>query len=124
MTENAIEKETDVGLSDEQLEKKSKGKKRGSVDNEGRLKRLLAGTGQQTGKADWSAADPRWIAGVVHAITRVGGAVSFGYSRDGGAYSVSIMLDGDRETLWFNGGADIDAELEAVYATFNTDGLA
>jgi len=102
------------------LEKKRSKGKRGSVDNAGRLKKLLTGSGQQTGKADWSAADPRWLAGVVHVVTRLGGAVSFGYSRDGGAYSVSIMLDGDRETLWFNGGADIDAELEGVYATFET----
>jgi len=98
---------------------KDKKKKRGSVDNAGRLKKLLSGTGVQAGKADWSSADPRWIAGVVHTITRLGGAVSFGYSRDMGAYSLSIMLDGDRETLWFNGGCDIDAELEAVYATFD-----
>lgn len=109
-----------MGLSDAQLEKKNAAKKRGSVDNAGRLKALLAGKGGQSGKADWSSADPRWIAGVVHAITRVGGAVSFGYSRDGGAYSLSIMLDGDRETLWFNGGCDIDDELEGVYATFDT----
>lgn len=109
-----------MGLSDQQLEAKNAKKKRGTTDNVGRLKKLLAGTGQQTGKADWSAADPRWVAGVVHVVTRVGGAVSFGYSRDMGAYSLSIMLDGDRETLWFNGGADIDAELEAVYATFET----
>jgi len=108
-----------MGLGDAELEKRRKNGKRGTVDNNGRLKRLLTGTGQQTGKADWSAADARWIAGVVHVITRLGGAVSFGYSRDGGAYSVSIMLDGERETLWFNGGADIDAELEGVFATFD-----
>lgn len=107
-----------AGLADEK--KTAKSSKRGSVDNAGRLAKLLQGTGQQTGKADWSAADPRWIAGVVHVVTRLGGAVSFGYSRDMGAYSLSIMLDGDRETLWFNGGADIDAELEGVYATFET----
>lgn len=107
-----------AALADEK--KASKSTKRGSVDNAGRLKALLNKSGQQNGKADWSSADPRWIAGVVHVITRVGGAVSFGYSRDGGAYSLSIMLDGDRETLWFNGGADIDTELEAVYATFET----
>jgi hypothetical protein len=109
-----------MGLSDEALDAKAKNKKRGSTDNAGRLKKLLNGAGNQTGKADWSSADSRWIAGVVHVVTRVGGAVSFGYSRDGGAYSLSIMLDGDRETLWFNGGADIDQELEAVFATFET----
>lgn len=110
-----------MGLSDEKLDAKRKnGKGRGSVDNAGRLKTLLNKDGKASGKADWSAADPRWVAGVVHVVTRTGGAVSFGYSRDGGAYSLSIMLDGERETLWFNGGADIDAELEGVYAMFET----
>lgn len=107
-----------AGLADEKRTEK-KGK-RGTVDNNSRLKQLLGGNGQHSGKADWSSADPRWLAGVIHAVTRVGGAVSFGYSRDGGAYSLSIMLDGDRETLWFNGGADIDTELEAVFSTFET----
>jgi len=109
-----------VGKADDaQIQKRLDKKKRGSVDNAGRLQKLLNGKGNQTGKADWSAADPRWIAGVVVVVTRLGGAVSFGYSRDMGAYSCSIMLDGDRETLWFNGGADIDSELEAVYAMFD-----
>lgn len=101
----------------------AKDKKRGSVNNDGRLKRLLTGAGKETGKADWSSVDVRWIGAVVIAITRNGGAVSFGYSRDGGAYSVSIFLDGDRETLWFNGNADVEAELQQVFEAFGGDGV-
>lgn len=94
---------------------------RGSTDNGKRLAALLGG-GNGTGKqgADWGSADPRWIVAVITAVCRLGGAASFGLSRDGGAYSLTILLDGDRQTLWYNGSADLDAELEKVYETFNT----
>lgn len=94
---------------------------RGSTDNGKRLATLLGG-GSGTGKqgADWGNADPRWIVAVITAVCRLGGAASFGLSRDGGAYSLTILLDGDRQTLWYNGSADLDVELEKVYEAFNT----
>lgn len=107
-------------MADKKLEKS--GSKRGSVNNEGRLKKLLNKTGNGGGKADWTGADPRWVAAVVTAVTGQGGAVSFGYSRDGGAYSVGVFLDGDRETLWINGSAEINDELEAIWHMFDTFG--
>lgn len=87
--------------------------KRGSVNNAKRLAGLTGGT--KTSGADWGNCDPRWLAGVVVQITAKGGACTFGCSRDGGAHSLTLLLDGERETLWFNGDADLDAELERVY---------
>jgi hypothetical protein len=49
----------------------------------------------------------------------MGGAVTLGLSRDGGAYSLTLLLESERTTLWFNGGADLDAELEKVRATLD-----
>lgn len=89
-------------------------KKRGSVNNASRLQGLK-GAGQARG-ADWGACDPKWLAAVVVACTVLGGAVTFGTSRDGGAYSLTLMLDGDRAPLWFNGDADLDLEMEKVFA--------
>lgn len=87
---------------------------RGSVDNASRL----AGFADKHGSAsaDWGGCDPIWIQSVVVGITGLGGAVTFGTSRDGGAFSLTLMLDGERETLWFNGDAELDAELELVNA--------
>jgi len=98
----------------------SNGKKssRGSVNNARRLDALKGRAAG--GGADWGGCDPKWIAGVVVAATRLGGAVTFGFSRDGGAYSVAVWLDGERETLWFNGDSDLDAELEGVIAVLDT----
>lgn len=96
--------------------KKGKGK-RGSVRND---RRLAAIAQRRTGAAaDWLGCDPERVQAIVHKITAIGGAVTFGTSRDGGAYSVTLLLDGDRETLWFNGDAVLDDELQAVVETLD-----
>ncbi len=91
--------------------------KRGSVRND----RRLAAISQRRGgaAADWLGCSSERLQGVVHKITSLGGAVTFGTSRDGGAYSVTLLLDGDRETLWFNGDAELDEELQAVVETLD-----
>ena len=99
------------------LAKSGGSRKRGSTDNAGRLAAFSAGKGE--GKADWGGCDSRWIQAVLVKITGLGGAVTFGLSRDGGAHSVTLLLDGDRQTLWFNGDADLDVELEKVYAVLD-----
>lgn len=96
----------------------SKGKKRGSVNNAGRLE-AFRGRGK-TGGADWGACDPKWLQAVVVGISRLGGAVTFGLSRDQGAHFLTLLLDDGKETLWYNGDADLDDELEAVAATLDT----
>lgn len=87
-------------------------RKRGSVNNTKRLDAFRKGVGAAS--ADWGTCEPRKLLGVVEAITNLGGAVTFGLSRDQGAHSVTIMLDGERETLWFNGNADLDEALDQV----------
>lgn len=89
--------------------------KRGSVRNDRRLAALAQR--RTGGKADWAGCSSEKIQAVVSSITLLGGAVTFGTSRDGGAYSVCLLLEGDRETLWFNGDADLDDELQAVVET-------
>lgn len=89
-------------------------KKRGSVNNARRLQAFAERKG--SGGADWGGCDPKWMQAVVLAITGLGGAITFGLSRDEGAHSLTLLLDGDRQTLWFNGDADLDDELEGVCA--------
>ncbi len=85
---------------------------RGSVRNKDRLADF-AKRGKK-GEADWGGCDPQWLLTVLVGITKLGGAITFGLSRDEGAYSLTLLLDGSRETLWFNGDVDLDAELSAV----------
>lgn len=97
------------------------GKKgRGSVRNQDRLE---AFTGRGSGgAADWGGCDPARIQAVVVGITALGGAVTFGMSRNLGAHSLTLMLDDSRSTLWFNGDATLDDELDTVLVTL--DGIS
>lgn len=112
-----------MGIQDEQKgSKPNRGRgvkrERGSVRNDDRLAAFAQRKAGRSG--DWGAVEARWLQAVVVNITRLGGAVTFGLSRDGGAHSLTLLLDGNRETLWFNGDADLDAELETVNATLET----
>lgn len=95
-----------------------KGKARGSTDNAGRLEAFKSRSGD--GGGDWGGCDSERLQAVVVAITGLGGAVTFGLSRDGGAHSVTLLLDGGRQTLWLNGDADLDVELEGIVAVLET----
>jgi len=92
-------------------------KTRGSTRNVDRLS-AFAGRGGK-GMADWGACNPARLQAVVVGITAMGGAVTFGLSRDLGAHSLTLLLDGNRETLWFNGDADLDGELDGVVEILN-----
>ena len=45
---------------------------------------------QPTVPADWASVDASAICSVIHAITAMGGAIRFGYTRDGGAYAIGL----------------------------------
>jgi len=93
--------------------KGSKG--RGKTRNMDRL--AVFSKGSPSDGADWGGCDPARVQAVVVAITALGGACTFGLSRDMGAHSLTLMLDGERQTMWFNGGADLDEELGTVLGT-------
>lgn len=57
--------------------------------------------------ADWGTIDGSYVVDLIQVVSRLGGAVRFGYTRDGGAYSVGIYLDDDRETFYFKPGDDL-----------------
>lgn len=88
---------------------------RGSTRNTDRLAAFARGGGN--GSAGWHTCDPARLQAVVVAITELGGAITLGLSRDLGAHSLTLLLDGNRSTLWFNGGADLDEKLQEVEAT-------
>lgn len=85
---------------------------RGSVKNTARLDAFAERVGQ--GEAEWDTCDAERLKAVVCEITRMGGAVTIGLSRDQGAHSLTLLLDGERQTLWFNGNADLNGELDTV----------
>ncbi len=96
----------------------AKKKARGTVRNDNRLAAFSKGNGK--GGADWGGCNESKIQAVVVGITSLGGAVTFGLSRDKGAHSLTLLLDDKRETMWFNGDAVLDDELDDVVATLDT----
>jgi hypothetical protein len=91
--------------------------RRGSVNNKSRLASFGAQGGQKHGNADWGAVDPRWLAAVIVAASSQGMEVAFALSRDGGAHSLKLydFETGERVQLWFNGDANLEAELAQVF---------
>ncbi len=92
--------------------------RRGSVNNARRLDAFRKGIG--AADAAWDSCDAKWMQAVVVGITALGGAITFGLSRDGGAHSVTLMLDGERETMWYNGDADLDDALKTILGTLES----
>ena len=90
-------------------------KTRGTTKNSDRLAAFAEGG--KKGSADWVTCDAERLLSVVVGITTLGGAVTFGMSRNEGAYSVTLLLDDKRKTMWFNGDADVDEELQAIVST-------
>lgn len=64
--------------------------------------------------ADWGGASPELLASVVESVTKNGGAIRFGYSRDGGAYAIGIYGDGDPFTEYLGSTEDVDVWLESI----------
>lgn len=93
--------------------------KRGSVRNAGRLEAFRKRG--KTGDADWGACDPAILQAVVMSITSMGGAVTFSLSRDQGAHGLTLLLDDERQPLWFNGDADLNAELREVLGVLDAE---
>jgi hypothetical protein len=63
----------------------------------------------------WDTASPSGIVAVTVAVSALGGAVTFGGSRDGGALQVAIFLDGEKFVKWIPSGEDIDAVLAEIW---------
>lgn len=62
--------------------------------------------------ADWGGADAELLRRVIEAVTLGGGAIRFGYSKDGGAYGIGIYGDGEPFTEYLPATADVDGWLE------------
>jgi hypothetical protein len=58
--------------------------------------------------ADWGSVTPKVLVDLVQTVASMGGATRLGYTRDGGAYSVGIYLDDDRETFYCRPSDDLD----------------
>lgn len=73
---------------------------------------------KSTSTADWAGADASLLSRAICAAAITGGALRFGYSRDGGAYAVGIYGDGDPYTEFFKPDEDLDQILTDIENLF------
>lgn len=64
------------------------------------------------GAADWAAASATVLGELIQSVTAKGGAIRFGFTRDGGAYSVGFYYGDDRTTEYCRPSEDLDEFLE------------
>jgi len=72
--------------------------------------------------ADWGTADAERIVALISAVTRENGLCSFGYTRDGGTYTVTVILDGEKDTDYCRPTEDLNAFLDNLVSDFSDVG--
>lgn len=89
--------------------------------DDNRLERQRANRRRHRGsvdKADWRSADSAKLLAVVVAVTQHGFAVRFGYTKDGGAFAVGVIGDGEPFTEFVRPTEDIDVFLDGLQADY------
>jgi hypothetical protein len=69
--------------------------------------------------ADWTSVDADAVIAAISAAALVGGALRFGYTRDGGAYAIGVYGDGDPYTLYCSPGEDLVGMLADIRSGFD-----
>jgi len=102
-----------VGKSDAQIQRESDRKIAAAA------KKALPPTSRgRDGVADWANANAALLLQLVCCVAVEGGAVRYGYTRDGGAYSIGIYLGKESQTYYCNEKEGIDGKLQELIAYF------
>lgn len=68
--------------------------------------------------ADWGTADPKLLLRAIELVTKAGGALRFGYTRDGGAYAIGVYENGNCETEYLKPDESLDDWLQGIIRDF------
>ena len=68
--------------------------------------------------ADWGSVNEKLLVKVVEIISKKGGAVRLGYTRDGGAYAVGVYAGSNYFTDYIRPSEDIEEYLNSVVESF------
>lgn len=75
----------------------------------------------EPGIADWGQANPKLLQDAIAVAGASGGALRFGYTRDGGAFAIGIYLGNDHYTEYVRPDEDIDYYLKGLIADLGGD---
>ncbi len=79
-----------------------------------RLAERRAGRGKGADTADWVSVDANIIQRAIGSVSAAGGAIQFGYTRDGGAYSVNVYIGGELLKDYIRPSEDVERYLEEL----------
>jgi hypothetical protein len=71
-----------------------------------------------SGKADWTEVNPRILVDLIAEAGKKGGALRFGYTRDGGAYSIGVYIGSEYFTDYIRPSEDVDTYMETLTESF------
>lgn len=69
--------------------------------------------------ADWEAADGELVLRLIAQAARANTLISFGYTRDGGAFMVGFYCDGDKYTEYCRPTEDLSEFLKLLTSDFD-----
>lgn len=70
------------------------------------------------GIADWANVNPKILVDAIAVVAHKGGALRFGYTRDGGAYAMGVYGDGEPYTVYIKPDENPDDYLSDLATTF------
>jgi len=70
-------------------------------------------------KADWLTVPGDILQALIAEVASHGGAIRFGYTRDGGAYAIGILGDGDPYTEYLRPSDDVLGYFEQMLADWS-----
>lgn len=82
----------------------------------------LFDTGSNGGEAsafDWGSVDPSRLSEIIQLVTSRGGAIRFGYTRDGNAGSIGVYYGDQRDTVYIRPNGDSEESLGLIERTFS-----
>lgn len=83
-------------------------------------KGMLSGELDTAGSAwDWGGIDSGDIRDIICLVTERGGAIRFGYSRDGKAGSIGVYYGEQRDTIYCRPGSDYQDNVRPIVAFFS-----
>jgi len=76
----------------------------------------------QASICDWGSVDPERIVALISSVTSQNGLCSFGYTRDAGAYTVTVIMDGERYTDYCRPTEDVGGFLDNLREDYSDMG--
>lgn len=68
--------------------------------------------------ADWGSVQPELITQLIERVTALRGTITFGYTRDGGAYYLNYYIDNESEKVYIRPTEDIEQRLRDEYESW------